>query len=183
MDDDTILPINISFQDSLESMCKELREFVRCYLGLREVEKKAVKESGQAIPSLALKQTVSKLLVSTVTGSTERYLGGAKERAIENEKNNCATASDKAVINGQACVWCAKPFLCANGATYCSQSCVEEGRVRRGGMYSSTKIRQQLFALEHGKDLVRFVCLNIHVSFEIPDRVLTLISYRQMHQV
>jgi len=150
LDDDAIIPTTLSFRESLQSMCKELKQFVRCYLTLREVEKKAVKESGEAIASSLLKQTVGKLLVSTVTGTTERYLGGAKERAIANVKNNCATSVDEAVINGQACAWCAKPFLCSNGATYCSQSCVEEGRVRRGGIYSSTKIRAQLFALEHG---------------------------------
>jgi len=148
--DDTAIPVTMSIRDSMQLMCKELKQFVRCYLSLREVEKKSVKESGEAIAPSSLKQTVAKLLVSTVTGTTERYLGGAKERAILNMKNNCATAEDKAVINGQACAWCAKAFLCSNGATYCSQSCVEEGRLRRGGIYASSKIRQQVFALEHG---------------------------------
>ena len=114
----------MSLRESLQSMCSELKQFVRCYLSLREVEKKAVKESGEASASSLLKQTVGKLLVSTVTGTTEGYLRGAKEGAIANMKNNCATSVDDAVINEQACAWCAEPFLFSNGATYCSQSCV-----------------------------------------------------------
>jgi hypothetical protein len=148
VDDDTLI---LAYRENLHVMCEELKQFVRCYLSLREVEKKVVKESGQAFTTSSLKQTVAKLLVSTITGTTERYQGGAKERATDNMKNGCATAVDMAVVNGQACAWCAKPFFFVNGATYCTQSCAEEGRVRRGGMYSSTKIREQLFALEHGK--------------------------------
>jgi SWI/SNF-related matrix-associated actin-dependent regulator 1 of chromatin subfamily A len=138
-------------QDNLQRMCEEVKQFITCYLSLREVEKKVVKESGQAITASSLKQSAARLLISTITGSTERFQGGAKERSIDNIKNGCATAEDKAVLSGQGCAWCAKPFLCAKGATYCSQSCVDEGRVRRGGMFSSSKIREQLFALEHGK--------------------------------
>ena len=145
------LPPTPSFRETLLSMCEELKQFVTCYLSLREVEKKAVKESGQPIASRSLKQTVAKLLISTVTGSTERYQGGAKEKAIEALRNNAATAEDMAVINGQACAWCAKPFSSNNViATYCSHKCAEEGRVRRGGIYSSTRVRQSLFALERG---------------------------------
>ncbi|KAL7551913.1 hypothetical protein ACHAWF_015118 [Thalassiosira exigua] len=147
---DDLLPPALVFNENLRTMCEELKQFVRHYLSLREVEKKALKESGEAITASSLKHTVAKLLVSTITGATDRYSGGARERAISNLKNNCASAEDMAVINGKRCAWCAKPFLCAEGATYCSQTCVEEGRVRRGGIYSSTKIREQLFALEHG---------------------------------
>ncbi len=147
VDDDTLI---LSHRENLHVMCEELKQFVRCYLSLREIEKKVVRESGQAFTTSSLKQTVAKLLVSTITGTTERYQGGAKEKAAENMKHGCATAIDMAVINGEACAWCAKPFFFVNGATYCTQSCAEEGRVRRGGMYSSTKIREQLFALEHG---------------------------------
>ncbi|KAL3817457.1 hypothetical protein ACHAXA_001464 [Cyclostephanos tholiformis] len=146
--DDTLI---LSREESLHVMCEELKQFVRCYLSLREVEKKAVKESGRAFTASSLKRSLVKLLPSTITGTTERYQGGAKERAIENMNNGCATAIDMSVINGQACVWCAKPFRFTNGAVYCTQFCAEAGRVRRGGMYSSTKIREQLFALEHGK--------------------------------
>jgi hypothetical protein len=146
--DDTSI---MTCEGSMHDMCEELKQFVRCYLSLREVEKKGVKESGRPFTASSLKQRAAKLLVSTITGTTERYQGGAKERAIKNMKNGCATAIDMAVINGRACAWCSKPFLFVNDATYCTQSCAEEGRVRRGGMYSSSKIREQLFALEHGK--------------------------------
>ena len=156
--DDTLI---MSCEERLHVMCEELKQFVRCYLSLRQVEKKVVKESGRPFAASSLKQSVAKLLVSTITGTTERYQGGAKERAIENMKNGCATAIDLSVINGRACAWCSKPFLFVNDATYCTQSCAEEGRVRRGGMYSSSKIREQLFALEHGK------CTNVSCYFII----------------
>ena len=152
LDDDSVLPKSLSFCTHSSTMCIELKSFVKCYLSLREVEKKAVKESGRAISSSTLRQTVAQLLVSTVTGATDRYLGGAKERAILNMKNNCASAVDKAVINGNACAWCAKSFFAtSNGSTYCSYKCAEDGRLRRGGMYASSTIRKQLFLLEHGK--------------------------------
>ena len=145
-------PSNSSYEIRLQRMGEELKEFVLCYLSLREVEKKVIKESGHAFSTSSLKDTLTKLLVSTVTGTTERYQGGAKERAIQSMKNGCANEIDMAVINKRACAWCAKPFFGLKGsATYCSHSCAEEGRVRRGGMYSSSKIREQLFALEHGK--------------------------------
>ena len=150
LDDSSMLPPSVSYHDSVHRMCKELKQFVRYYLGLREVEKKVVKESGKAISSSSLKQTVASLVVSTISGSKDRYEGGAKERAITNHLNNCATKEDMAVLAGQACVWCGGPFLCSNGAHYCSYKCAETGRLRRGGMYSSTRIREQLFALEKG---------------------------------
>jgi len=163
LDSDTL---SIPCQDNLQRMCEEVKQFITCYLSLREVEKKVVKESGQAHTASSLKQSAARLLVSTISGSTERFQGGAKERAIANIKNGCATAEDRAVANGLGCAWCAKPFLCAKGATYCSQSCVEEGRVRRGGMFSSSKIREQLFALEHGKCAkVSNRCLKIVLLF------------------
>ena len=168
LDDESIFSPTLSFERSLDTMCYELKSFVTCYLGLREVEKKAVKESGLAMTFSSVKQNVAKLLVSTVTGATtERYIGGAKERAIENMNNNCATSSDEDVINGRACAWCAKSLFCASNnvieATYCSHSCAEEGRVRRGGWNSSTKIREQVFALENG--VCRKCNVNAHALF------------------
>lgn len=151
LDDDAMIPASVSYKESLECMCNELKQFVQDYLKLREVEKKVIKDSGQACKCSELKQFVAKLLVSTISGSNERYFGGAKERAITNQLNNCATQADLAVLNGNACVWCGGPFLCKNGAHYCSYSCAETGRLRRGGMYSSTRIREQLFALEQGR--------------------------------
>lgn len=165
IDDDEL---NLPDQNSLQhKMCEEVKLFVVCYLGLKEVEKKVVKESGQAFAASSLKHSAAKLLVSTITGTSERYQGGAKERAIANIKNGCATAEDIAVADGKGCAWCAKPFLCGKGATYCSQSCVEEGRLRRGGMFASSKIRETLFALEHGK------CTKVN-SFDLMNCVLIL---------
>jgi len=139
-------------------MIDELKLFVTCYLNLREIEKKAVKDSGEAIAATALGRTAATLLHSTVSGSTERYSTGcqalgAKERAIENHKKNVATDSDKLVLQKLACAWCGAPFQTQNltvdvDATYCSWNCAEEGRVRRGNMFSSTKIRASLFELE-----------------------------------
>lgn len=153
LDVDALFPL--PFSANLNVMVNELKSFVSFYLGLREIEKKAVKDSGLSITSQALNATANKLLISTVTGTTtERYTGGAKERAIENKKNNCATKSDEDVINGKACAWCAKTLVRGSNniieATYCSAQCADLGRVRRGGMYASTKIREQLFALERG---------------------------------
>jgi len=140
------------------TMIDEVKLFVTSYMSLREIEKKAVKDSNEAIAASALTQTASTLLQSTVCGSTERYSNGgqalgAKERAIENQKNNVATDSDKLVLQKLACAWCAAPFQTQNlavdvDATYCSWKCAEEGRVRRGNMFSSTKIRASLFELE-----------------------------------
>ena len=150
LDDDTMLPDGISYKESLPCMSKEVKQFVMSYMSLREVEKKVIKESGRVIAPSLVKQTAAELLVSTVSGTTDRYQGGAKERAIINQQNNCATDLDKKVLNGEACIWCGGDFLTKNGAHYCSYKCAEDGRLRRGGMYSSTRIREQLFALEHG---------------------------------
>mmetsp|Transcript_10438 Transcript_10438/g.21657 ORF Transcript_10438/g.21657 Transcript_10438/m.21657 type:complete len:1175 (+) Transcript_10438:84-3608(+) len=168
LNDSSALPHDICFGRVLDTMCHELRSFVSIYLSLREIEKKVIKESGLSVSPVSLRQIVAKLLTSTVTGSTtDRYRGGAKERALENLKNNCATPSDEDVIHGRACAWCAKPLFCASTqiieATYCSQSCAEEGRIRRGGWYSSTNIREQLFALECG--VCRKCNLNAYALF------------------
>lgn len=148
-----------SRKTNLEStMIDEIKLYVTCYMNLREIEKKTIKESNEAIAASSLTQTAARLLQSTVCGSTDRYSNGgqalgAKERAIENQKKNKATASDKLVLQKLACAWCAAPFRRQNltvevDATYCSWECAEEGRVRRGNMFSSTKIRSSLFALE-----------------------------------
>ena len=134
----------------LDDMCVEVKKFVSAYLGLREVEKKLVKESRKPFTGALLKAEVSRMLVSSVNGSTERYTTGAKERALLNLKNGCCTLEDNAVLKGSSCAWCGKPNMVAQGSTYCSFECAEEGRVKRGGLYSSSKIREQVFALEHG---------------------------------
>ena len=154
-------------------MSTELKSFVSRYMELRELEKKAFKESGLAVSASSLKRTASKLVVSSVTGETERYTGGAKERAKLNAKNNCASKRDLEIISGKACAWCGETLQPqsskAVNATYCSYKCAEEGRVRRGGMYSSARIRNQIFSLEHG---VCCLCkLDAHALY---NRILSL---------
>ena len=135
----------------VDNLCSEAKQFVSAYLGLREVEKKLIKESRKPFTGSMLRVEVSRMLVSSVNGSTERYSStGAKERALLNLKNGCCTLEDNAVLKGTACAWCGKPNLVAQGSTYCSFECAEEGRVKRGGLYSSSKIREQVFALERG---------------------------------
>jgi hypothetical protein len=175
LDGSTFHPASTVFQKNFQSMCDELKMFVSCYFNLREVEKKHVKDSGEAIASSDITQVAARLLQNTVSGSTDRYKGsgsqalGAKERAIENQRNNVATDLDNLVLAKKACAWCAGLFQTQNltvdvDATYCSWKCAEEGRVRRGNMYSSTKIRAALFELEHG--ICQICQIDAHGLFE-----------------
>ena len=159
--------------NNVDTMACELKSFVSSYMELRELEKKAVKDSGLAVAASSLKTTAAKLVISSVSGETERYTGGAKEQANRNMRNNCANKRDLDIINGMACAWCGETLhLQSNNiveATYCSYKCAEEGRVRRGGMYSSARIRAQIFSLEHG---VCCLCgLDAHALF---NRILSL---------
>ncbi|KAL7452364.1 hypothetical protein ACHAWC_004087, partial [Mediolabrus comicus] len=175
LDGSTFHPASTVFQKNFQSMCDELKMFVSCYFNLREVEKKHVKDSGEAIASSDITQVAARLLQNTVSGSTDRYKGsgsqalGAKERAIENQRNNVATDLDNLVLAKKACAWCAGLFQTQNltvdvDATYCSWKCAEEGRVRRGNMYSSTKIRAALFELERG--ICQICQIDAHGLFE-----------------
>jgi hypothetical protein len=154
-------------------MSKEIKLFVSRYMELREIEKKALKCSGLAVTASALKSTAATLVVSSVSGETERYTGGAKEKARLNMKNNCATKRDRDIIDGKACAWCGETLhLQSNDivdATYCSFKCAEEGRIRRGGIYSSARIRSQVFSLEHG-----VCCLCKLDAHELYYRILSL---------
>lgn len=139
-----------------EQCCNEIKAFVRSYLALREVEKKVLKDCNEPVSSIALKQTVAQIMtLSTTECTTERYTGGAKERAVANAKDGTATALDKSVLGGTACAWCADAlpdaaFARGVESTYCSQDCAEKGRLKRGGMYASTRVRAQVFGLEGG---------------------------------
>eukprot|EP00986_Skeletonema_menzelii_P008167 scaffold3356_cov154-Skeletonema_menzelii.AAC.17 len=161
LDGSSLLPSAAALQNNLQSMMiDEIKLFVTSYMNLREIEKKAVKDSNEAIAASSLTHVAAKLLQSTVCGSTERYSNGgqalgAKERAVENLKNNVATEIDRLVLQKLACAWCATKFqrqnlTCNVDATYCSWKCAEEGRVRRGNIFSSTNIRASLFQLERG---------------------------------
>jgi hypothetical protein len=133
----------------------EIETFVSSYLGLREVEKKALKESGHHYSGSQLKQTILRMMSTVETHLTERYAGGAKERARENMENDTADAKDMAILEGHLCAWCGGNFPAASKkasveSTYCSRECADEGRLKRGGMYGSTQVRAQVFALEGG---------------------------------
>jgi HNH endonuclease len=156
---------------SVESFSSELKLLVRSYISLREVEKKALKDSGESFAPVGLSQSAARimsrsLVASTTTTSTERYGGGAKERAIENQKNGTATQTDEAVLKGQGCAWCSSDLTRAQRiakAVYCSQECAEAGRLRRGG-WASTAIRSAMFALEAG--VCKKCNINAHAFYE-----------------
>ena len=146
---------------TVEERCQqEIQEFVSNYVGLREVEKKALKDSGRPFPGPHLKQAMARLLTASISTAgmnaiTERYIGGAKERARENLENGTANSMDMAVLQGLLCAWCggnlpAVSKIAGVVSTYCSGNCAEQGRLKRGGMFASTNIRSQLFALEGG---------------------------------
>ena len=149
----------------------EIKSFIRCFLALREVEKKTLKEWGQPLTANTLHHQLVQIYSSTRTSysTLERYVGGAKERAFEKSKKKLTLSDqDQAVMDGLACAWCGKLLLSTSykttiKSTYCSQKCVEDGRLRRGGMYASTKVRNQVFALENG---VCQICgINAHALF------------------
>lgn len=138
-------------------MIKELQSFTSSYLALREIEKKKIQGFESPIEANGIRQTLRIIALSECPSveTTERYGGGRKEQAIENEKNGIASAEDKAILNGEACAWCGESlqsvaFRRGVQSTYCSQECAEEGRLKRGGMYSSSRLRAQLFSLEQG---------------------------------
>ncbi len=152
---------------SVPLLCLEVKEFIRTYLSLREIDKKAIQEWDLPIKSGALRDTLRNIVQSSVFSrsqpTTQRYSGGSKERALENVAKGTATDTDLKVLNGESCIWCGGLLhnisLCEGVKSfYCSQECAIEGRLRRGGMYSSTRIRSQLFSLESG------ICQLCHVD-------------------
>ena len=143
---------------TVQSMKSDIECFVTNYVRLREVEKKAIRDSGQAFPAIELKQNAIREMLgsSDVTHSTERYIGGAKERAQNKMEEGIADSTDLAILEGQLCAWCGGKLpraskLAGVSATYCSRECAEQGRLKRGGMYASTRLREQVFALEGGR--------------------------------
>ena len=139
-----------------KQMRQELKNFVTNYLGLRGVEKKAIKDSGDPFAPYQLRQVVLGMMTSSIgNGSTERYAGGAKERAQEKIDSGNATQVDMDILEGKMCPWCGGHLPRASRvagvqSTYCSRECAENGRLQRGGMYASTQVRAQVFALEGG---------------------------------
>lgn len=130
---------------------------MRQFIALREVEKKRLRECGGLFSSLNVRQQLLRLTAQETSSgpSTERYTGGAKEHARARLEDGAATKTDMAVLEGRLCAYCAGDLSAASRvagviSTYCSKECAEEGRLKRGGMYASTRIRAQVFALEGG---------------------------------
>ncbi|KAG7353456.1 helicase [Nitzschia inconspicua] len=137
------------------SLASELKQFVTQYVGLREIEKKILKESGRPYPCFNLKQAILRDAPPSAQNSTTRYTGGAKERARERQGLGHANDTDMAVLQGRLCAYCGGDLPRASlapgvQATYCSKDCTENGRLKRGGMFSSSRVREQVFALEGG---------------------------------
>ena len=151
--DKDVLKVNdASF--NYESFQYEIKEFINNFLSLREVEKKALMTGEVIMDPYLVHQEAARAIVSSVTGSTSRYGGGAREKAASNAQRGIASSADLAVLNNKACAWCAKHLSEASSAKgvmsiYCSQACAEEGRLRCGGM-SSMQVRLQVFGLEKG---------------------------------
>ena len=105
---------------------------------------------------LSVTESLRKILLHDVSFSQkERYSGGYKERAIESANKGVASKREWAVLSGSACAWCGGDFIETSlqsgvQATYCSRECVEEGQLRRGGLFGARNIRSQVFSLEAG---------------------------------
>jgi 5-methylcytosine-specific restriction protein A len=145
---------------SWEVCCRELQHFVTSYLALREFERKAIKESGDPFPAKGLDLAVAQVRTVLMhrhnhqnnNNCTDRYSGGAKERAEERMRDGKASKDDLAVLRGDSCAWCGKGLSKASqaaGSIYCSQVCSEEGSINRG-TYSGKHIREQVFARDQG---------------------------------
>jgi 5-methylcytosine-specific restriction endonuclease McrA len=79
-----------------------------------------------------------------------------------------ASSTDLAVLEGRLCAYCAGELSSASRrggviSTYCSKECAEEGRLKRGGLYASSQIRTQVFALEGG--ICRLCGVDAHAMF------------------
>jgi len=143
--------------DSVDQLSSEIKSFSSSFISLREIEKKSIKKWALPIKPNGIKQTLCKIVSESVQRpkTTARYAGGRKEKALENLDAGNATMEDHRVLNGMACAWCGgnlpkASFQKGVESTYCSQECAEEGRLRRGGMYASTRVRAQVFSLENG---------------------------------
>jgi hypothetical protein len=112
---------------NVESFSSELKLFVRSYISLREVEKKALKDSGESFAPVGLSQSAARIMSRSLVASAT-------------------------ILKGKACAWCSSNLTQAQRiakAVYCSQECAETGRLRRGG-WASAAIRSAMFALEAG---------------------------------
>ncbi len=135
-----------------ETLVKEITNFVDQYMLLREVEKKLLKESGNLFSGTHLRQQVLQLIPKSCENTTERYLGGAKERARERVEQGIGDDADMSILEGKCCAYCGGDLssisrLPGVSSTYCSRECVDQGRLKRGW---GNQLRAQVFALEGG---------------------------------
>jgi hypothetical protein len=150
------------------SLAGEIKEFVNQYVGLREIEKKFLKDSGSSYTCFNLKQRILRDAPQSAASATKRYTGGAKERSRERLELGLADGDDMAVLLGNRCAYCGGKLSRASLAkevksTYCSRECAENGRLKRGGMYSCSRVREQVFALEGG--VCRICGINSHALY------------------
>lgn len=133
-------------------LIKEITNFVDQYILLREVEKKLLKETGSLFSGINLRQEVFKLMPKAPTNTTERYMGGTRERARERVEQGTGDATDMAILEGKYCAFCGGDLSSVSrmqgvSSTYCSRECAEQGRLKRGW---GNQLRAQVFALEGG---------------------------------
>lgn len=153
---------------SRETVVDEIKQFVTQYVSLREIEKKFLSEIDRPLTSTDLRQNILREAPVPAALSTQRYIGGAKERAKERMESGQADRTDMAILQGRLCAYCGGDLSRAAKArgvesTYCSRECAETGRLKRGGMYSSSRIREQVFALEGG--VCRMCGINAHALY------------------
>lgn len=146
-----------TYQESdIHLLQQEIKDFIRSFSALREVEKDAIRKYGLPIQNSAFRETLQKIVLELSSNyQTDRYCGGRKEEAIANKVAGKLSEADKKVLDGYSCAWCGKDLNSSSlrpgvASTYCSVECAEEGRLKRGGMYSSSNIRSQIFTLESG---------------------------------
>ncbi len=124
-------------------LCSEIKAFVRSYLMLREIEKRSIREYPEPLKHDQVNSTLRKIVLessSSAQSEVKRYSGGARERANENLEKGELSSTDQRVLDGKACSWCGSdlPLISLSSevkSTYCSHSCAEEGRLRRGGKF------------------------------------------------
>lgn len=144
------------------------------YVGLREIEKKFLQDIGRSYTCCNLKQRILRDAPESAPCTTKRYIGGAKERSRERMELGLADDDDMAILRGHRCAYCGGKLSRASReqgvkSTYCSRECAENGRLKRGGMYSSSRVREQVFALEGG--VCRLCGINSHALYT---RILAL---------
>lgn len=128
-------------------LCFEIKAFVRSFMQLREVEKALIKEHTEPLNHFSIQDTLRKIKLAMSPSPSfnnsvfKRYSGGAKEKALEKISNGIISHGDKRVLDRIACSWCGGDLPKTSlepgvQSQYCSYSCAQEGRLKRGGKVS-----------------------------------------------